>query len=97
MMKRKTKKEIMTIRMDEISPEKLAQIDQEMMNLRIHDLTLSSLQKLSEERKGAVDKLNNLELQCKMRAMKAHSIGFSKKELAEIFNVTTNTITKWVG
>jgi len=96
-MKKKTKKEIMTVKMEEISPEKLAKIDQEMMDLRIHDLTLSSLHKLSKDRKEAVDKLSNLELQCKVRAMKAHSIGFSKRELAEIFNVTTNTITKWVG
>jgi len=97
-MKRKTKKEIMTVKMKEISPEKLAQIDREIMDLRIQDLTLASLNKIAKERQGTIDKLSKIELQCKVRVMRAMSFGsFSKKEMADIFGVTTQQITKWLG
>jgi transposase len=32
-----------------------------------------------------------------MRAMRAYSLGFSKKEIAEIFGMTTRQVTKWIG
>jgi len=88
----------MKVKMDEISPEKLAQIDQEMLELRIQDLTLASLKEIAAERKATIDKMSKVELQCKVRIMKAMSFGsFTKKEMADIFEVTTQQITKWIG
>lgn len=82
---------------DEITPERLVEIDLEVENIRIHDLTLDSLQKHSQERLHALAQYENIELQCKIRALAAHNLGFSKAELARIFNVTTNEINKWIG
>lgn len=86
-----------SLKMEEITPEKLMEIDAKSANARLQDLTLAQLKELSEQRISAKINLERLELECSLRAMRAHSLGFSKKNLATIFNVTSNTITKWIG
>lgn len=85
------------LKLEEITPDKILELEKHAENVRLQDLTLSQLQNLSEKRKVAEVTLNKTETECKLRAMRAHSIGFSKAELARIFDVPNKTITKWIG
>lgn len=85
------------LKLEEITPEKLIEIDQHAENVRLTDLTLSELGDLSQKRQSAMSALEDIELACKVRVLKAYGLGFSIKELAKIFNVTPNTIKKWIG
>lgn len=84
------------LKLEEITPEKLVEIDKRAENVRLHDLTLSQLEELSTQRSIAEATFSQIEWDCKVRAMRAHSLGFSKAELARIFDVPTNKIKKWV-
>jgi DNA-binding transcriptional regulator YiaG len=85
------------IKIEDITPEKLIEIEEAAENLRIHDMTMQSLQEISKLREEALSYYYDIELQCKIRAFRAINLGFSKAEIARTFNVTTNTITKWIG
>jgi len=84
------------LKLEEITPEKLVEIDARAENVRLQQLTLAQLTELSKERSTAELALQELEWDCKIRAMRAYSLGFSKAELARIFNVPANKIKKWV-
>ena len=85
------------LKLEEITPEKLIEIDRELEDIKIGDLTLASLKDLARSREEAINHLNSIENNCKFRAMKATQLGFTKIELSKIFNVTPNTIKKWIG
>lgn len=85
------------LKLEEITVDKLIEIEKHAEEVRLEQLTLKQLNKLSKERDRLLKELSRVEMDCQLRAMRAHTLGFSKKELAEIFNVKTNQITKWVG
>lgn len=85
------------VKIEDITPELLVELEKRAASVRIEQLTLARLNELSEQRQVAIATLNDLELECQMRCMRAHSLGISKAELARIFNVTPNTIKKWIG
>ena len=91
------KNDIMSVTLDEITPEKLEEISKHLENVRLMDLTLASLQKVARERNEAARVFNEVNLDAQLRAMRAHSLGFSKKEIADIFGMTTRQVTKWIG
>jgi DNA-binding transcriptional regulator YiaG len=85
------------LKLEEITTEKLIEIEQEVQNVRMHDLTMRQLEELSDQKQIAEMALSDIERECKIRCMRAHQLGFTKAELARIFKVTSNTITKWIG
>lgn len=85
------------VKIEDITPELLVELEQRAASVRIEQLTLAKLNELSEQRQVALATLSDLELECKMRCLRAFSLGISKAELARIFNVTPNTIKKWIG
>jgi hypothetical protein len=85
------------IKLEDITPEKLEQIDNQLQDLRLTDLTLNALKKISKKRKDAFEHLASVEAECHFRVLRAYNLGFSKRDLADIFNVTTRQIGKWVG
>lgn len=85
------------IKLDELTPDKIMEIEKHAQEVRLEQLTLAQLTELAEQREVAMTTLSQIETDCQMRAMRAHSVGFSKAELARIFNVNVNTITRWVG
>jgi hypothetical protein len=89
--------DIMAVTLDEITPEKLQEISEKMQDVRLMDLTLKSLQKVAFERDEAAQKFNEINLDAQLRAMRAYSLGFAKKEIAEIFGMTTRQVSKWIG
>jgi hypothetical protein len=74
--------EIKTVTLEEITPNKLDEIDEQLQNIRLRDITMASLNKLAERRKRAEQELINIDAEAQMRAMRAHLIGFSSKDIA---------------
>ena len=91
------KNDIMAVTLDEITPEKLQEISEKMQDVKLMDLTMKSLQKVAAERDEAARVFNEINLDAQLRAMRAHSLGFTKQEIAEIFNMTTRQVSKWIG
>jgi DNA-binding transcriptional regulator YiaG len=91
------KNNIMSVTLDEITPEKLEEISKHLEDVKLMDLTLASLKKVARERSEAARVFDEINLNSQMRAMRAYSLGFSKKEIAEIFGMTTRQVTKWIG
>ena len=85
------------IKIEDITPDLILELERQAEDLHIVELTVESLKAISQTRQGLIDQLNLVEAQCKIRCIRAFSLGFSKKDLAEIFNVTTREITKWIG
>jgi DNA-binding transcriptional regulator YiaG len=85
------------IKIEDITTEKLIEIDDQREADRLLDLTISALKELAEKQQEAASYLNTLNTEVQMRILRAHSLGVDKKELAKIFNVTTRQITKWIG
>ena len=87
----------MKVKLEDITPDLLIKIDQEKAEEKISDLTLASLRELAAQREEAIVYLEVVEAECQMRAMRAYDLGFKKKDIAEIFNLTTSQINKWIG
>lgn len=85
------------IKIENITPEKLVEIDEAAKQLKLKDMTMHSLAELADQRESAIAHYRQIELQCRTRALRAVNLGFKKSEVAKIFNVTSNTITKWIG
>ena len=91
------KNDIKAVTLEEITPEKLEEISEQLQNIRLMDLTLASLQKVALERDEAAQAFNEINLDAQMRAMRAYNLGFTKKEIADIFGMTTRQVAKWIG
>jgi hypothetical protein len=91
------KNNIKPIKLEDITPDKLREIDAKMEDVRLLDITRSALQELARKRNDAIQRLGELDAELHMRVMRAYSLGIDKKELADIFNMTTRQITKLVG
>ena len=91
------KNDIRAVTLEEITPEKLEEISEQLQNIRLMDLTLASLQKVALERDRAAQAFNEINLDAQMRAIRAYGLGFTKKEIADIFGMTTRQVTKWIG
>jgi len=91
------KSNIMAVSLEEITPEKLEEISKHLEDVKLMDLTLASLKKVAREREEAARVFNEINMDSQIRAMRAYSLGFSKKEIAEIFGMTTRQVTKWIG
>jgi len=81
---------------DEITPEFLAEKEKSWEEVRLKELTMDSLQKVGKEYHSAKEAYENLEQECRWRAIRAISLGYDKKELAKSLGVPVQTITKWV-
>lgn len=85
------------LKLEEITPEKIVELEEQAQNLRLMDLTVRQLEELSDQRQLAKMHLSSIENECQIRAMRARSLGFSKAELSRIFKVNSSTIKRWVG
>jgi DNA-binding transcriptional regulator YiaG len=85
------------IKIEDITPDLILELQKQAQELRLVELTRSSLIERSIRRQSLIQELGEAEINCKIRAIRAYDLGISKKELAEIFNVTTREITKWIG
>lgn len=83
------------VKLDEITPDKIIEIETYLLNERLVDLTRNNLIELGQYRKMIREHAENLEATCKMRAIRASNAGLSIKEIADILGFSTATIKKW--
>jgi DNA-directed RNA polymerase specialized sigma24 family protein len=91
------KDKIMSVTLGEITPEKLEEIGERLQDLKLVEVTTSSLKRVAEERKFAEQRFNEINTDAQIRAIRAYNLGFSKKEIADIFDMTTRQVTSWLG
>ena len=88
---------ILSVTLGEITPEKLEEISEKLQDMRLVEVTLENLQKVARERQLAEQRFNEINTDAQMRAIRAYNLGFSKKEIADLFGMTTRQVTKWLG
>jgi DNA-binding transcriptional regulator YiaG len=88
---------ILAVTLGEITPEKLEEISEKLQDMKLVEVTMTNLQKVAEERKLAEQRFNEINTDAQIRAIRAHNLGFSTKEIADIFGMTTRQVTKWLG
>lgn len=85
------------IKLEDITPDKILEIEEYAQQVRIEQLTLAQLRELSDKRQELLQQLAETDIDCQLRCMRAHTLGFSKSDLAKIFNVPASVIKKWIG
>jgi DNA-directed RNA polymerase specialized sigma24 family protein len=88
---------ILSVTLGEITPEKLEEISEKLQDMRLVEITMENLQKVARERRLAEQRFNEINTDAQMRAIRAYKLGFSKKEVADIFGMTTRQVTTWLG
>jgi len=86
---------IFRVTLDEITPEKLIEIETEVQNSRLVDLTIANLKSIGSRRHELRQALVDIENECRARALRAIGVGVNKKQLAEYFGVSPATINSW--
>ncbi len=81
--------------LDEITPEFILEKERHWEEVRIQELIFERLKSLGSELASLEDQINNVLLECKIRTMRAISLGYDKKDLAAAFGVDIRTINKW--
>jgi DNA-binding transcriptional regulator YiaG len=84
------------VTLDEITPEKILEIEEYLLNERLADLTRNNLIELGNYRRMIKAHSENVEGSCKLRAIRASNVGLSIKEIADTLGYSTTTIKKWV-
>lgn len=87
----------MKIRLEDITPDLLQELEAKAEELRLKDMTLRSLNDLAQERAKLVAELDQVTTECQVRVLRAINLGFTKNELSKVFGVTVRQINKWVG
>ena len=83
------------VTLEEITPDKIFEIENYLLNKRFVDLVRSNLVELGNYRQMIKAHLENIEASCKIRAMRACDAGVSVKEVSEALGLSQATIKKW--
>lgn len=85
------------MRLEDITPESLAEVSRLWDEKRIHDLVRDSMIGLGKELRKTRAAANNVEVRAKIRALKLHNeYEFTKKEIASLLGLDTREINKWL-
>jgi len=87
--------DIMKVSLDEITAEKIEEIENYIDDSRLVSMVREKLVELGDHRNLLRTHLAIVEAQCKVRAIRAMSLGISPKELSEIFGISVATLKKW--
>jgi len=86
----------MKLQVDEITRETLDALEEQWEQTRLKNLVRDEVTALGRRYRQACAQAERLEGQCMMRARKMWLLGFDKKEVAELFDVHQNQVTKWI-
>lgn len=84
------------IALEEITPEYIAQLEQEKNEYHLDQLVRESVVELADQYHNIKYQFNLIETNCKIRAMKLVEIGWDLKDIAELFGVRVTTVRRWV-
>ena len=86
----------MELKLDEITAETLEVVALEWEESKLSSLFRVNVISLADELGMAKMHANYLLAKCRMRAMRMHNLGYDKAEIAELFNVEVDEMTKWL-
>jgi DNA-binding transcriptional regulator YiaG len=84
------------VTLDEITPDKILEVENYLLSERFVDLVRSNLVELGNYRQMIKAHLDGIEASCKIRAMRACDAGVPIKEVAETLGLSQATIKKWI-
>ena len=85
----------MKLQVDEITRDTLDQLEEQWEQTRLKNLVRDEVVKLGRQFRQAQIQEERLEGQCMMRARKLYLLGFDRREIAELFDVTRTRVIKW--
>lgn len=83
------------VTLDEITTEKIIEIENYLQNKRFVDLITSNLIELGDYRQTIKTHAKNLEESCKTRAIRAYKAGVPIKEVAKALGFSQTIIKRW--
>lgn len=83
------------VTLDEITPDKIIEIETYLLNERLIDLTRNNLMEFGDYRRMIKAHHEAIEELCKLRAIRARDAGLNIKEIAELLGFSAATIKKW--
>ena len=86
----------MAIAVEHITREVLDELEDQWEQVRLKNLVRDEVVALGRRYAQARVQEERLEGQCMMRARKLYMLGFSKREIGELFDVTTSRVNKWL-
>ena len=85
----------MKLQVDEITRDTLDQLEEQWEQTRLKNLVRDEVVALGRRYRQAQIQEERLEGQCMMRARKLYLLGFDRREIAELFEVTRTRVIKW--
>lgn len=85
----------MKLQVDEITRDTLDQLEEQWEQTRLKNLVRDEVVALGRRFRQAQIQEERLEGQCMMRARKLYLLGFDRREIAELFDVTRTRVIKW--
>ena len=85
----------MQLQVDEITREVLDELEEQWEQTRLKNLVRDEVVALGRRYRQAQIQEERLEGQCMMRARKLYLLGFDRREIAELFEVTRTRVIKW--
>lgn len=86
----------MELHLDEITPGNLIMVAANREEMKLRNLVRSEAIALGDEFGASKLYAEQLLAKCQWRAIRMHNLGYTKDELAEIFNVATKEVAKWL-
>ena len=86
----------MAIAVEDITRETLDELEFQWEQTRLKNLVRDEVSTLGRQYAQARVQEERLEGMCMMRARKLYMLGFSKREIGELFDVTRSRVNKWV-
>jgi len=83
------------LQVDDITREVLDELEEAWEQTRLKNLVRDEVVALGRQFRQAQIQEERLEGQCMMRARKLYLLGFDRREIAELFEVTRTRVTKW--
>lgn len=85
----------MKLQVDEITRDTLDQLEEQWEQTRLKNLVRDEVVALGRRYRQAQIQEERLEGQCMMRARKLYLLGFDRREIAELFEVTRAVVNRW--
>lgn len=84
------------VQIHEITPELVKELSDKLEANEIRSLIAAEVRELSDRYKYAQLETMELKARCQVRAIKLKNLGVKRDEIARMFDVDVNTVSKWL-
>jgi len=86
----------MELHLDEVTTNNLIMVAADREEMKLRNLVRSEAMSLGDEFGATKLYAEQLLAKCQWRAIRMHNLGYTRDELAQIFNVATKEMAKWL-